>query len=107
MRALTIVYLEQSDCDSEEVHEHLRSVGMAIQLVRVRTEQEFAEEIVRPELDVILAASDDSELTDSAALAHARARRPEVPVVVISKTRTKMGGAESVHNDGGDFTSKQ
>ncbi len=107
MRALTIVYLEQSDRDSEEVHELLRSEGMATQLVRVRTEQEFAEEIERPELDVILAASDGSEFTGIAALAHARAQRPDVPVVLISKTEASLGGAESLHNGASDVIPKQ
>jgi CheY-like chemotaxis protein len=77
MPALQIVHLEDDDADAQRVADQLHGEGVAAEIVRVRNKSEFAEQIDRPELDLILADCHCScfEGFDALSLARTRARR--------------------------------
>ena len=81
--SLQIVHLEDNDADAEVIEQQLRSAGVAANIVRVRSEEEFAQELTRPELDLILSDCHCSTYDGFQALSLAREKRAEVPFVFV------------------------
>ena len=83
MSALHIIHLEDCDADAQLVEEQLRKGGVKAEIVRVRSEDAFAREITRPDLDVILSDCHCSNLDGFKALSLAREKRADVPFVFL------------------------
>jgi PAS domain S-box-containing protein len=107
MSALQILHLEDNDADAELVQEQLRRGGVEAEIVRVRGEREFSEEIARGELDIILADCHCSQFNGLKALSLAREKRAEVPFVFVCKALDHHHAMESLSAGASDFVLKQ
>ena len=106
MSALRILHLEEHDADADLVEEQLRSGGVAAEIVRVRDEREFAQEIGRPQLDIILADCHCSGCDGFKALSLAREKRSEVPFVFVCDALDHHHAIESLSAGATDFVLK-
>ena len=95
---LQVIHLAGSEGDSGVVQEHFREAGIEAHVVRVETEEQFAEHIARPDVDVVLA--DHNSRPGIEALAVARAKRPDLPFIFVSGAADPPPGSESTSIDG-------
>ena len=107
MSALHIIHLEDCDADAQLVEEQLRKGGVKAEIVRVRSEDAFAREITRPDLDVILSDCHCSNLDGFKALSLAREKRADVPFVFLCQALDHHHAIESLSAGATDFVLKQ
>jgi len=107
MTALEIVHLVESDLDAEAVQEQLRHSGLQVHIVHVRTEKDFLERIVRPDVDVILASGNCAACDLRRALSLASEKRPEVPLVLVSSESNHRPLTDSVNKGVADVISEK
>src|SRR5918992_2262605 len=90
---IRILYLEDSEADTELVQALLEEGGIACALTRVETEEAFTAVLESGELDLILSDKSLPAYDGLSALVRARQRRPEVPFILVSGT---LGDEEAV-----------
>ncbi|HEX8280521.1 MAG TPA: PAS domain-containing protein, partial [Chthoniobacterales bacterium] len=107
MAALEIIHLEDNDLDAGSVAAQLRNSGIDARVVRVRTREAFRREVLRADLDLILADWKCRDCDGSSALSLAREHRPDVPFLLLADTQDYSDGVEFLKAGATDFISKR
>lgn len=97
MAVLEIVHWEENDADAQMLADELRAGGISANIARVHDEQQFAAEIKRPELNLILADRRALARGDFRLLTLAREQRPDVPFVCVSDATDELPTLQSLH----------
>lgn len=92
-RAIRIIHLEDSPRDAELVQERFRAEGIPCTIVWVAGKEPFESALVRDSFDLILCDYNLPDYDGMSAVAFARAKHPEAPLIVISGT---LGDEEAV-----------
>ncbi len=104
---LRILSLEDSDLDAELITRELRRGGIEFVLHRAQTRQEFERSLAEFHPELILADYRLPTFDGALALAIARERCPEVPVVIISGVVGEETAVELMKNGATDFVLKE
>ncbi|HKP51332.1 MAG TPA: PAS domain S-box protein [Chloroflexia bacterium] len=104
---LRILYLEDEPLDAELVHETLTSEGIASDIIRVETREEFELALDQGGFDLILSDKSLPAFDGLSALALAREKRPDLPYIFVSGTLGEEAAIESLKNGATDYVLKQ
>jgi signal transduction histidine kinase len=107
MRPLRLLHLEDDEADAELAWSMLEREGLHCDARRVATRAAFEAALADPALDVILADYSLPGFDGATALAHAQARRPEVPFLFVSGTLGEDVAVEQLKNGACDYVVKQ
>jgi PAS domain S-box-containing protein len=102
---LRILHLEDDRLDGELIHRMLFSAGVAREVVRVETGEDFASALRQP-FDFILSDFTLPSFDGMSALQLARARQPDVPFVFVSGTIDEELAVESLKQGATDYVFK-
>ena len=86
MTPIRVLYLEDSDADSELVQALLEEADIACELTRVETQAEFAAALEAGGFTLILSDDTLPAYDGLSALAYARERCPDLPFILVSGT---------------------
>jgi len=103
---LRILHLEDDPRDSEIVESLLADEGVACELIRVSTRDQFRSAIEQESFDLILADYALPSFDGMSALAIALSQRPTVPFILLSGTAGEEVAAESVKSGATDYVLK-
>src|SRR5262245_43778718 len=81
---IRILYLQEYSARTERVHYFLAGEGIKHEVTNVGSEEEFATAVERREIDLIFSDSEVRNSQGAAALRIARAKRPELPFLLLS-----------------------
>lgn len=102
---LRILHLEDDRLDGELIHRILFSAGIASEVVRVETSEDFASALRQP-FDFILSDFTLPSFDGMSALQLARKRLPDVPFVFVSGTIDEELAVESLKQGATDYVFK-
>jgi len=105
-RPLRILHLEDDPRDAELVLEMLRSGGIACQVNRVDTRDQYLKAIEAQGLDLILSDFTLPAFDGVSALSIARRTRPEIPFILVSGTIGEDAAIESLVGGATDYVLK-
>lgn len=103
---LCILHLEDDPDDSEIVESLLLDEGIACDMIRVSTRDQFRTAIEQESFDIILADYSLPSFDGMSALAIASSQRPTVPFILLSGTAGEEVAAESVKSGATDYVLK-
>ncbi len=103
---LRILHLEDSAADAELVRGLLGEEGISCSVTCVKTKQDYEAELVRGAFDLILSDYSLPRFDGLTALAMARERHPEKPVIVVSGTLGEEAAVESLKRGATDYVLK-
>jgi signal transduction histidine kinase len=104
---LRILHLEDEELDTELVREALLAGGVAVEAIcRVDTRAEFEASLARP-FDLILADWRLPSFDGLEAMAMARARRPDLPFIMVSGKMGEEAAIESLKAGATDYVLKR
>jgi PAS domain S-box-containing protein len=103
---LRILHLEDSAADAELIRGLLEEEGISCSVVCVKTKQDYQAELVRGAFDLILSDYSLPRFDGLTALAMARERHPEKPVIVVSGTLGEEAAVESLKRGATDYVLK-
>jgi PAS domain-containing protein len=103
---LRILHLEDDPHDSEIVESLLIEEGIACELIRVSTRDQFRSAMEQESFDIILADYALPSFDGISALAIALAQCPTVPFILLSGTAGEEVAAESVKSGATDYVLK-
>jgi PAS domain S-box-containing protein len=103
---LRILHLEDDPRDSEIVESLLIEEGIACELIRVSTRDQFRSAVEQEAFDIILADYALPSFDGISALAIALTQRPTVPFILLSGTAGEEVAAESVKSGATDYVLK-
>jgi PAS domain S-box-containing protein len=106
MTLLRILHVEDDPIDADLLVETLRAGGVECEAVRVDTESSFAFHLESGEFDLILSDFSLPAFSGTRALELARARRPEVPFIVVSGTIGEDAAIQSLTGGATDYVLK-
>jgi len=106
-RLAHILYLEDDAADVELVQATLESAGMACQITRVQTRDEFSAAVRQGGYDIILADFRLPMFDGIAALRQAREQCPDVPFIFVSGTMGEDAAIEGLTQGATDYVLKQ
>ncbi|HEX3816936.1 MAG TPA: response regulator [Chthoniobacterales bacterium] len=106
MSPLQILHLETDDADAGLVREELARDGIEGTILRVTTEEEFLQAIVRPDIDLVLADRFGSNGDALRPLTLAREKRPELPFIFVAGTLTPEEAIATLNAGANDFVLK-
>lgn len=101
-RALRILLVEDSSADAQVILRALAQAGLEVEAERVQTEADLAAALDR-DFDVILSDHRLSRLTAAKALAHQKARAPDVPFLVVSASMREAEAIQLLHSGARDY----
>jgi two-component system, cell cycle sensor histidine kinase and response regulator CckA len=104
--SLRILHLEDDPHDSEIVESLLAGEGIACELIRVASRDQFRAAIEQESFDLILADYALPAFDGISALAIATSQRPAVPFILLSGTAGEELAAESVKSGATDYVLK-
>ncbi len=104
---LNVLMLEDSPLDAELIEEHLQRGGIATQIHRVATRDEFVRTIDEMTFQLILADYNLPGFDGLSALKIARKKAPATPFILVSGTLTEESAIEAMRNGASDFVVKQ
>lgn len=104
---LRILYLEDNPLDAELVQEMLASEGLASDIVRVETRDDFELALDQGGFDLILSDKSLPLFDGLSALALAQEKRPDLPYIFVSGTLGEEAAIESMKNGATDYVLKQ
>ncbi len=105
-KALRILNLEDNPNDTELIQARLEEEGMACEMTRVVTEQDYVAAVEQGGFDLILADYNLLSFGKLSALAIAQEKSPDVPVILISGTIGEELAVESVKKGAADYVLK-
>jgi sigma-B regulation protein RsbU (phosphoserine phosphatase) len=103
---LRLLWLEDSDADVELIQRELKRGGISLIARRVQTREDFLREVIDFRPDLILADYKLPTFDGAEALALAKERIPEVPVIMISGAVGDEIAVELLKNGATDFVLK-
>jgi two-component sensor histidine kinase/CheY-like chemotaxis protein len=103
---IRILLLEDSDLDAELIAGHMRRSGIAHEIARVATRDDFVEAL-SGDHDLILADYSLPSFDGLSALAIARAQAPETPFIFVSGTLGEEIAIDSFKQGATDYVLKQ
>src|SRR5262245_53031409 len=101
-----IVHLEDDENDALLVKTTLNRARVGCSLTVLATRQEFARELEREGIDLILSDFSLTDFDGLSALAMAKERRPEVPFIFVSGRIGEEVAVESLRNGASDYVVK-
>lgn len=101
-----ILHLEDNPKDTALVQATLESAGLAIEILRVETRDDFVAALEQREIDVIFADKTLPAFDGFRALEFARQLRPEAPFIFVSGTLGEEVAIESLKNGATDYVVK-
>jgi len=104
---IRVLYLEDSEADSELVQALLEEAGIACELTRVETQAEFAAALEAGGFTLILSDIALPAYDGLSALADARERCPDLPFILVSGTLGEEAAIESLKAGATDYVLKQ
>ncbi len=104
---LRILHLEDDPLDTELAQAVLESEGIAVDITRVETREEFMAALERGGFDLILADYSLPTFDGISALALTRERAPEIPFILLSGELPEEQAIEAVRDGAADFVVKQ
>ena len=107
MTPIRVLYLEDSEADSELVQALLEEAGIACELTRVETQAEFAAALEAGGFTLILSDKALPAYDGLSALADARERCPDLPFILVSGTLGEEAAIESLKAGATDYVLKQ
>jgi PAS domain S-box-containing protein len=103
---LQILHLEDNQADAALVQSLLQAEGPASTVTCVKTRSEYAAALERGGFDLILSDFSLPQFDGLAALAMARAKHPEKPVIFVSGTMGEESAVESLKQGATDYVLK-
>src|SRR5260370_21722849 len=100
------MHIEDSEADSLAVQQKLRHEGLACQVDRVETREQFEQALRQNSFDLILADCKPPRFSGLEALSRARAQHPHIPFVFLSGTIGEEAAIESLRNGATDYVLK-
>jgi PAS domain S-box-containing protein len=107
IRRLRILNLEDNPLDTELVYATLAHGGIACNILRVQTREDFAAALERDDIDLILADYSLPSFDGLSALRVAQEIRPEVPFVLVSGALGEEMAIEALKSGATDYVLKQ
>ena len=104
--SLRILHLEDSAADAELVRGLLEDDGVPCSITCVKTRKDFQAELERGAFDVILSDYSLPQFDGLTALAMARQRHPDKPVIIVSGTMGEEAAVESLKRGATDYVLK-
>ena len=104
---LRILHLEDSASDAELIQGTLKSEGLAFEAVTVETRDDYTAAIERGGFDLILCDYGIPGYSGQAALDLARAKRPEVPFIIVSGTIGEERAVKAMKAGASDYILKE
>jgi diguanylate cyclase (GGDEF)-like protein/PAS domain S-box-containing protein len=105
-RPLQVLHLDENEKDSELILSSLAEAGMACQITRVETRRDFEAALGRDGLDLILTDSSLAAFDGFTALNIAKERRPEVPVIFVTRWFEEEAAIEAVKQGATNYVYK-
>ncbi len=106
-REIHILHLEDRATEAELVARELKNEGLAFDVKRVWTEEDFAASLKSPALDLILADCSLPAYDGFSALKLTRKERPEVPFILVSGTLGEETAIDALRDGATDYVLKQ
>jgi signal transduction histidine kinase len=103
---LRILHVEDSENDSEIIHQLLRQDGIDCEIERRETAKEFLEVLHQARFDLIFADCTLPAFTGMQALELAREHAPDVPFIFVSGSMGEESAIESLRNGATDYVLK-
>ena len=107
MTPIRVLYLEDSDADSELVQALLEKADIACELTRVETRAEFAAALDAGGFTLILSDGTLPAYDGLSALAYARERCPDLPFILVSGTLGEEAAIEALKAGATDYVLKR
>jgi len=104
---LRILHLEDDPNDTDLLQAMLEKDGLAAELVRVDTQEEFAAALRQGRFDLIISDYSLPSYDGLAALALARERRPSLPIILFSATIGEDAAIDCLRGGATDYILKQ
>jgi two-component system cell cycle sensor histidine kinase/response regulator CckA len=104
--SLRILHLEDSAADAELVRGLLQDDGLSCSVTCVKTRKDFQAELERGAFDLILSDYSLPQFDGLTALAMARQRHPDKPVIIVSGTMGEEAAVESLKRGATDYVLK-
>ena len=105
--SLRILHLEDSAADAELVESTLAGQGIACEIVRVETRQDFLTALEQNRFDLILSDNSLPSFNGRQALNEAKKRCPEIPYIFVSGTIGEEAAIESLTAGATDYVLKE
>lgn len=105
-KQLRIIHLDDDIFSASLIQALLADEGLACNIERVETEQEFAALLERGEFDLILAELALPGISGMTALAMTRERYPELPFIFVTDTMVEEFASESLKSGASDCVMK-
>jgi len=105
-RPLQVLHLDENEKDSELIQSSLAEAGMACQVTRVETRRDFEAALERDGLDLILTDTSLNAFDGFTALNIVKERRPEVPVIFVTRWFEDEAAIEAVKQGATDYVYK-
>ncbi|HWQ38809.1 MAG TPA: EAL domain-containing protein [Burkholderiales bacterium] len=106
-RPVRVLHLEDDPRDAELIHRRLKASGPQCEIVRVADRKGFETALDRQTFDLVLCDYNLPDYDGPTALRHARAHRPELPIIVISGTVGEDEAVECLKAGATDYVLKQ
>ena len=104
---LRILHVEDSEPDSELIHQMLVREGIECEIVRRDTKDEYIEDLKTRDFDLIFADCALPGFSGQHALELAREYAPEIPFIFVSGSIGEESAIESLHNGATDYVLKE
>ncbi|MBP2157471.1 MULTISPECIES: PAS domain-containing protein [Asticcacaulis] len=104
---LHVLMLEDSPLDAELIEEHLHRGGIAVDIQRVSSRNEFVAAIEHSQFQLVLADYNLPGFDGLSALKIAAKKAPTTPFILVSGTLTEEAAIEAMRNGASDFVVKQ
>jgi len=104
---LRILHLEDDDTDAVLVKAALDSDGISAIITRVATRESFVDSLEKGGIDLVLSDYSLPTFDGLSALAIARDRWPDIPVILVSGTLGEEQAIESLKNGATDYVLKE
>ncbi len=105
--SIRVLHLEDSPLDAELIREKLETAGVACDIVLVSEKNAFESALTQKTFDLILCDYNLPDYDGMSALALARKKQPETPVIVISGILGDEEAVECVKKGATDYVLKQ
>ncbi len=103
---MQVLHLDENEKDSELILSSLAEAGMACQVTRVETRLDFEAALERGGLDLILTDTSLAAFDGFTALNLVKERRPEVPIIFVTRWFEEEAAIEAVKQGATDYVYK-
>ena len=104
--SLDILIIEDVPADAAAIESELREAGISFKSRRVETREGFSEELERRRPDIVLSDFTLPAFDALEALRMLKARRPDVPFILVTGNRSEEVAVECIHEGADDYILK-